>query len=325
MTNSDERAFLNAISGSAGRRYAAVGVRRLARRTQSKEQRITRRRKLERDAKAILKVHGAQWSQALRDTKLVREWTFRRGFLDGISMSATLFARNAEQVFEVAPTIRSAYFPDASNEVNRLAGCKYLARLASVNLREMCKCGHCPIHNDLRALFNSKHTNNLTTLNIAGDRMDAEGTKRLAKSTALARLTSLDVSNNPLGIAGIAALGASKHLKRLVTLSLSATDLGSQQALECLAAVKNLPALRHLNLSRNLIGTEALQAFLASPLFAQLTSLDLSYNGFADAGAKLLAAIPTTAQLQSLDVRSVNLTQRGKALLKKRFGRGVKT
>jgi uncharacterized protein (TIGR02996 family) len=281
------------------------------------------RRDLEREARAILKGYGERWAKPLKDTRLVKGWTFRRGFLDGVTMSATMFAHAAEKVFAAAPTVRSAYFADASNELGRLARCEHLARLAEVDVNRMCSCGFCPIQNDLRALFNSKHIRNLTRLCVADDRMDAEGMKRLAKSAALARLASLDVSYNPLGVGGIAELGRAKHLKRLQSLNLSNTELGDA-GLKRLAELTNLTSLRHLDLSHNDIGPEGLEAFIASALFAQLSSLSLAGNVFVDAGAKLLAAVPESASLQRLDVRFVKLTKRGVDKLKKRFGRGLK-
>jgi uncharacterized protein (TIGR02996 family) len=281
----------------------------------------TERRKLEREAKAILDQYGDHWLQPLADASVVDGCNFRRGFVDGLEMSATEFVENAEKIFAAAPTIRSARFPDASNEIGGLAKCKYLARLASVDIREMCECGFCPIHNDLRALFNSKHAKSLTNLNIAGNRMDAEGAKRLAKSSALSRLTVLDVSDNPLGNEGVAELGESKHLKQLVSLNLSETGLDAE-GVEAIAAFKNMPALRNLVLFR--VSTPALKKFVTSPLFAQLTSLDLSGNTFGDAGARVLAAVPRTAKLETLTVVHCKIGAKGKALLKKRFGKGVK-
>ncbi len=281
------------------------------------------RRKREREANAILERYGDLWAKPLRDLNLVNEWTFRRGFLDGVQMSATSFANHAKKVFDVAPTIRTAHFPDASNEVRRLANCAFLARLAVVDLSRMCSCGRCPIHNDLRALFSSKHTAALSSLNVAGDRMDVVGAKRLARSSALARLTRLDLSTNPLGELGIAELGRSKKLQRLQSLRLSKTFHGNA-GLVALAEWKNVPALRHLDLSINFIDSQKLTVFLAAPLFAQLTSLNLSQNKLGDPGAELLAALPKHAKLEYLDVRSADITEHGVMLLKKRFGKGLK-
>ena len=143
------------------------------------------RKKLEKQAKEILKEYEDRWTQKLRDANLGIRSTFRRGFIDLIEMSATVFTHNAKKLFEIAPTIRSAYFPDASNEVGRLAKCEFFARLASVDIHAMCKCGYCPIQNDLRALFTSKHTTGLTALNIAGELAINEMTQRALRTATL--------------------------------------------------------------------------------------------------------------------------------------------
>ena len=280
-------------------------------------------RALAKQAKAVLKQHGKRWAKDLTAAPLfVDAWAFRRGFLDAVTMSATTFARNAARLFEVAPTVRTAHFPDASNEVGRLAACPFFARLASVDLNEMCSCGYCPIQNDLRALFNSKHTQSLTKLNVAGDRMDADGAKRLAASKALAGLTALDLSGNPLGADGVRELGKSKHLKALVSLDLSRTGPEAADGLAALAPDR-FPALRHLALGGNWIGAARLQTLVAAPLFAQLASLDLSHNPIAATGARLLAALPAGAKLERLDVRTCKLSEPAIRALKTRFGKGV--
>jgi len=281
------------------------------------------RRKLEKQAKEILKEHEDRWTQKLRDTNLGIRSTFRRGFIDLIEMSATVFTLHAKKLFEIAPTIRSAYFPDASNEVGRLAKCEFFARLASVDIHAMCKCGYCLIQNDLRALFTSKHTTGLTALNIAGDRMDAEGAKRLAKSAALARLTALDVSENPFGSEGMLALAKSKHLAQLKRLNLSRTGLGDAGVL-ALAAGKHFRALSHLELNANDITAAGVKALIAAPFFTQLTELNLSGNKIGAQGAAALAALPATAKLQSLNVKNCSVTQKGIRTLTKRFGKGLK-
>ncbi|HEY1189903.1 MAG TPA: TIGR02996 domain-containing protein, partial [Gemmata sp.] len=45
-------------------------------------------RELAARAKGVLKEHEPQWTKVLRESGLVRRWTFRRGFLDGVEMSA---------------------------------------------------------------------------------------------------------------------------------------------------------------------------------------------------------------------------------------------
>jgi uncharacterized protein (TIGR02996 family) len=340
MTNSDEQAFLKAILAAPDddtprlvfadwldeRGEGDDAARAALIRAQCRLERLPlgskERNKLQREAKAILKKHGDRWAKALHEAVDVRQCEFRRGFLEHVAMSATTFAQNAKKIFDAVPTIRSACFIEASNEMARVAKCKYLARLAALDIHELCHCGFCPIHNDLRALFNTKHAASLTELNVAGDRMDWEGAERLAKSAALAKLTTLDVSNNPLGDDGVAALGKSKHLTQLVTLNLSACSF-TGAGLEELGNFKNLTALRNLILRTNDITAMMLQPFVVSPLFAQLTSLDLSGNPFANAGAQVLAAAPKTAALETLTVKRCRVSGKGLALLKRRFGKGL--
>jgi Ran GTPase-activating protein (RanGAP) involved in mRNA processing and transport len=280
-------------------------------------------RALTRQVNALLKANAERWTQPLRDADLGYDWQFRRGFLDAVTISATEFVSVAKQLFQLAPTIRSVRFPEASNEVNGLARSRYLARLSCVDLRHMCECGYCPIERELRNLFKSPHAANITTLNLAADRIDAEGARALAKSKYLTRLTSLDLSNNPLGNEGVMELAESKRLKQLVTLNLSHTELGAAGAHE-LAKAKNMPALTHLTLSRNEIGPAGAQALAASPLVSQLTTLDLSKNEIGDAGAKSLAKSSGLKMIEMLDVRNNQISASGVKALRTRFGKRVK-
>ena len=346
MTSADEQAFLTAIVAAPeddtprlvfadwldernrGDDAARAALIRAQCRAELLPPESKERKKLEREAKAVLKQHGDRWAKELReskvgDSKLVESYEFRRGFLAHVVMSGTTFARQAEKLFEIAPTIRSAYFREAANEMSAVAKCEHLARLASVDVRQMCWCGYCRIQNDLRALFNSKHLGGLTQLSVAGDRMDAAGAKRLAKSTALKRLTSLDASDNPLGDDGAEAICASKNLKHLANLDLTGAQLGDA-ALESLAGAENLPALRRLTLSANRFTAAGLEALVGSPLFAGLEALELMNTGIGDAGARVLASAPEGTRLGRLDVTLCKITARVGEKLKKRYGKGVK-
>lgn len=281
------------------------------------------RKKLEREAKAILKRHGEGWTAALTTKWYTDGWAFRRGFLDSITTSSTMFSKNAKSLLELYPTVRTARFPDASNEVRHLAKCEELSRLTSLDIPKMCTCGGCSIHLDLKALFASKYASNLTALNIAGNRMHAEGMEQLVASPALTKLTKLDISNNPIGRVGLLELSRAPNFQHLETLNLSRIDLGAA-GLNILSACKNLPALRHLALSKTKLAVAALGIFLKSPLCQQLVSLDLSKNELGALGAKHLAAMPTTARLESLDVRECDISANAARALKKRFGDGLK-
>jgi Ran GTPase-activating protein (RanGAP) involved in mRNA processing and transport len=236
-------------------------------------------------------------------------------------MSATTFARNAKKLFDAVPTLRAAQFVHAANELNELTKCKYLSRLASVDVSEMCWCGNCPIHRDLDALFKCDKFTNLTRLNVHSDRMDATGARKLAACAALGKLQTLDVSHNPFGEAGVSAMLKSKHLGMLTELNLTACELGDA-GIAALAKAKTPPALRKLVMMANEFTGEGVAAFVASPLFAQLTHLDLSHNPIKHTGARALATADSA--LESLDVRDCGITEAAKKALVKRFGKKVK-
>lgn len=178
-----------------------------------------RRIRLNREAKAILNANP-DWTEAIIKTGLGRKPLFRRGFLHHLTLGATEFIKIARKIFEAFPTVRAIRFADASNEVEKLAKCRYLARLCEADLSKMCRCGHCPIENDIRALIASSYVGNLTKLNIAGNRMDAAQAQALAASTAFGQLRELDLSNNKIGNEGAQALMASPWMGQLKRLKL---------------------------------------------------------------------------------------------------------
>jgi uncharacterized protein (TIGR02996 family) len=278
--------------------------------------------KLEREARSILRKHEGRWTKDLRAAKLLDSFTFRRGFLDGGSMSATTFVRRGEELFRLAPTIRTMRFPNAANEVTELAGSPHLERLASIDLTLMCTCGMCDIDEELRDLFQSKYAANLRCLNVSRDRVDADVMRTLVRSTTLGNLTSLDLSGNPMTPDTAAALAASRRLKKLTHLNLAGNDL-QRGGLEALATAKHWPALTWLELGSNRVEANGLKALIAAPFFKKLTILDLSSNRITEAGAKVLAGIADTSKLQTIVLRNARLGERATKLLKTAFGKRV--
>jgi len=181
---------------------------------------------LEAEAKGILKAHEKKWTAALRKAKLVSAWTFRRGFVDAVTMKAPRFAVDGEKVFKLVPLLRAVRFPEASNEVRQLAASPFLARLTEVDLHEMCACGHCPIQAELRVLFASPHVANLTRLTLSGDRIDLETVRALAGSPHLAGLTYLDLRDNAITTAGARALAGAASLANLRRLLVGGNKVG---------------------------------------------------------------------------------------------------
>jgi uncharacterized protein (TIGR02996 family) len=280
------------------------------------------RKKLEAEARAILKKHSRKWTQELRAAKFGTGLKFRRGFLDEISMSPTRFVQDGAKLFALAPTLRTAKFPYAQSEVTPLTKSPYLARLASVDLTLMCTCGMCPIDVELRNLFKSEYAANLRCLNISRDRIDEGMARALAKSPVLTKLRTLDLSDNPLGIEGLRALLKSPHIARLTALTLARTGLQNAGA-ELLAATE-FKALTQLDLTANNIRADGAKALVAAPFFNQLTVLNLSHNRIAEAGARALVAAAPDSKLEELDLCGTRLGPRAAQLLKDAFGKRVK-
>ena len=187
-----------------------------------------RRKELTGQVRAILKAHAEGWLKPLRAAGFTLTPRFRRGLPEHVTMSATNFVHAADRLLRAVPTVRAARFPNAANEVGRrgrLAASPNLARLAELDLHDMCNCGHCQIGEELRELFASPHAANLSALNVAGNRIDAGGVRALAASPHLPRLRSLDLSRNAIGPTGGRVLAASPAL-RLTTLNLAGNRVG---------------------------------------------------------------------------------------------------
>jgi uncharacterized protein (TIGR02996 family) len=218
----------------------------------------SRRGALARRSRTLLAAHAKRWSRPLAQAGLGTKFVFRRGFVGEVTMSATAFVRNATELFALAP-VQFAHFPDASNEVNGLAGSPHLARLTGVDLRRMCVCGGCPIERELRKLFRSPHAANLTELILAEDRIDDAGAAALAASPTLRRLGTLDLSGNRIGPAGVRALAGATWLANLRGLDLSGNPIGAAGA-EALAASPHLDKLEVLTLGAGDVPPEGRRA-----------------------------------------------------------------
>jgi uncharacterized protein (TIGR02996 family) len=281
-----------------------------------------RRMERERLTRRLLKDHAREWTAPLRKARLGSDWQFRRGFVEGLRLSARTFVTVAGRLFELAP-VRSVCFPDASNEVDDLAACPYLARLKAVDLGSMCACGFCPIHLELQRLFRSRHVKNLTSLVLSDDRVGPELVGHLADSRPLAGLTTLDLSANRLGTAGVRVLAGKTRLVSLKSLALGGNDIGPQGA-RALAESALLAGLTSLGLADNRLGNAGARSLANSRQAAGLVDLDLRSNGIGDAGALALANSPHLGEAVRLELSDNEVGEAARAALRKRFGKRVR-
>jgi uncharacterized protein (TIGR02996 family) len=188
-----------------------------------------KRSSLEKRANEMIAAN-ADWTNPVTKKGLADRPVFRRGFLHGVSISATRFTKVGAKLFKAAPTLRAVIFPDASNELNWLSKSPLLERLAEIDVSKMCRCGTCPIERDLQALFASPHLGGLVKLRIAGNRMDANGARALAASTAFPSLRELDASSNRIGDEGASGLVEAAWLAQLARLDLRRNRIGAAAA-----------------------------------------------------------------------------------------------
>ena len=283
--------------------------------------RSTERGGLEKRAKAVLKVHGPDWLRPIADDIFGATCAFRRGFVHHVTMSARRFSRVAGDLFRLAPTVRAATFPDASNEVGDLLRCAHLGRLHAISLAEMCSCGRCLIQREVVNFFHSPRVADLRELVISGDRLDASHLIAMLKKTTLTNLKRLDLSHNPLGAAGVAQVVHCAALQGLEELDLSGTG-PTRTGFDFLAKA-HFPKLKRLALRKAGVGKAALKLLMKSDLMNRLSELDLRDNNIGDSGGSTV--LMEQAGFDNLDVLDLRGNDIGDTvLMKHRFGRGVR-
>src|SRR5262249_34890604 len=127
----------------------------------------------------------------------------------------------------------------------------------------------------------------------------------------------LDLEKNDLGDADLEALAGSRHLGELATLLLWCNRIGDA-GLRALTGA-NLPRLKRLDLSSNLIADAGAGLLALSRLLSQLTMLDLSANQVTDTGARALAGSPQAGKLGLLELAKNPISLAMQNALRERF------
>jgi uncharacterized protein (TIGR02996 family) len=179
-----------------------------------------------------------------------------------------------------------------------------------------------PPGNDLlQTLLSSAVLDGLVSLELAKTGLQLATTVALAQSPHLNRLTSLLLYECGIGVEGGRALAGSSHLHRLRQLNLGGNRLGDEGVI-ALAGSPLLEKVETLSLWKNAITDRGIEAFLRTPR-PSLTTLWLNRNGISDAGARLLADRSTLPDLSELLLTDNPLTDKGRSMLRERFGNGV--
>ena len=306
----------------------------------------------------LLSAHRAEWLGPLRGVTTLYDPTFRRGFLEEMTLDARTFLELGERLFALHP-LRHVSITDAGQgaysdpeghrrHVSTLAASPLLARLTSMGLpfigdpgiEVLAASPHLARLTSLdlargqlgpaRALAASPYLRHLTRLNLVANRIGPEGAEALAGSPFLAHLTDLnldgissrhgDVENN-ISDRGAEALAASPYLTRLAKLTLYLNGI-SDAGVRALAASSSLANLVELKLHGNYLITDAgVKALAASPHLARLQTLWL--GGVGAPGARALAASPALAGLWDLNVSISSTDEEARQVLRARFGNCV--
>jgi uncharacterized protein (TIGR02996 family) len=221
----------------------------------------------------------AEWRGRLGSGKA--DLLLRRGFVEGMSLSATSWQRLAGKVTAATPLRRLRLF-GAGPRLASLCRSPHLARLTHLDLG-----GESLTDESARLLATCSHLAGLTHLLLARNALTASGAQALALSPHLANLAILDLSANAAGDEGARVLAQSPHLRNLKELFLGGNDVHDAGA-QALAASPNLAGLRELMLVLNQIGDKGARALTSSPHLAKLEKLYLSQNALTPATAKKL-------------------------------------
>jgi uncharacterized protein (TIGR02996 family) len=193
--------------------------------------------------RALLRKHEAAWLGPLR--AWLSRWEFRRGLVEEMALKAQTLLKHADVLFRLAP-IRHADVHKAVRLGHDLAGCRHLARLASLRVREL-------YHSDAVHLATSPNLGGLTWLALPGDHLTDEGVEALAGSRLLSQLSRLDLTANYIRDRGVQALAASANVSRLEWLDLGYNRVGPEGA-TALATSPGLAGLRWLRLDGYWVG-----------------------------------------------------------------------
>lgn len=188
----------------------------------------------------LVRAHGASWAGPA--ATFAYSYAFRRGFVEEITISATMLLDHGAELFDFAP-IRLLRIIGARPVLKRLVEWPTLGRIEALHL---------------------------TGCNVVDD-----GAILLANCRYLRGLRTLRVGQNAIGDSGAEALADSPHLRDLQTLALHGNQIGDAGA-HALATARHLNELRVLDLSDNQIGDGGAEALAHSSGFAHLMQLDLA-------------------------------------------------
>ena len=260
-----------------------------------------RRPDLEATEARLWAAHGDDWLGL--EPGAVDRWTFRRGFLDEVSLSAAAFLEYGPRLFAAGP-VRTVHLFEIGPRVGELATAEALGGLTGLGL-----CGNSLGDDGVAVLVRSPYLGRLRELDLSFNGVTDRGVQELAAADTLPSLRLLGLSHNErISALGAEALARSPHLRRLEALDLAGNDLDAA-AVRCLVGPPGrptLPELVALGLADNRIGDRGVEVLADSALLprmlARSPALDLSRNGITATGLQTLLGSPRLVPLVSLNL-----------------------
>ncbi len=184
-------------------------------------------RDLETRQQQLLEAHEDRWTEAFEGK--VEWWSFRRGFIEEISLDARQLVQHADLLFQQAP-LQDVHVRTVGDELSDLPALAdprhtFFLDLSSNPLRDA----------GLRRLAESPLLRSVHGLNLNSCQVSDEGLWALSESPYAVNLRELYLSDNPLTDHGLRALTMSQPLQNLRELFISIKGAGPDgiESLQC--------------------------------------------------------------------------------------------
>ena len=266
-----------------------------------------RRDELNRREQELLERHKAEWTAHLNG--VASAWTYRRGFIESISVDTLDFLRRGDEILRRS-AIRRVRFLDASRSFARLVESPLLGKIPQIDLF-----GNALGNGALHLLARAGQLTRLEVLQLGMNDITDQGLRALAGIPHLTSLRELYLDDNgQIGMPGIRALADSPYLTQLRRLDLSGNNL-QDSAVRVLIDAASLRQLDSLALHGNQIGDGGVEALAGSELLkrmlARSSALNLANNNIGPVGARALAESPATERLETLDLTTNVISDAG--------------
>ncbi|HJZ89258.1 MAG TPA: TIGR02996 domain-containing protein [Gemmataceae bacterium] len=249
-------------------------------------------------AQRLLRDWRADWAASTMERVLRAD--FRRGFVDGVTLTIDHFVSGADDLLALEPIrmweFREVAFFHRSPPLTSLALHPAFDRVRGLAVGEFAP------DELVTAIAGSPHLNGLRSLSISYHRPGPEALKALFAAAPV--LDHLEAANSPVSnFRDLWKRGAPPRLRRLSLAHCRVTD----HAVEQLALSPAVGQLEILRLDMNGVSEYTAEAIAASAHLSGLRELSLAHTSLGDRGVMALARTPTLQNLRVLNLANCYL------------------